>query len=104
MKKKIEKSVYFRDMTSLNCSSAGNPKKAFWVVCADGRTFWATTATNSSAGYAASNYASYYATIYKEIDGETWERTVEKVPRYADIEYHETKSGSVIVDYIRDAG
>ncbi len=102
MKKLKASKVYFTNVESRNCSYYGSPKYNADMVLPDGTVINGTTATNSSSAYGLRNYESYEAQICKEFEGKTWYRTETRVPRYADVEYHITKSGSVIFDYVTD--
>lgn len=65
-----------------NSSKCGNPKRYAVFETPDGREIAGTTATNAACGYGVSNY-----------DGGK---------RLANIEYHITRTGNIIFDFVRD--
>ena len=102
MKKTTAKKVYFRNVERVSTSYWGNPKYSAEMVLEDGTTIYGKTATDSSAGYGIRNYEAWQEQIYKEIEGETWYTTRERIREYATVTYHETRSGNIIFDYIED--
>ncbi len=102
-KKMVEvKKVFFRNVNGLTSSPSGNPRYEADMVLSDGSTIYGKTATDADAAYGFRKYAAYQAQIAKEFEGETWYRTIERVPCYADVKYHETANGNIIFDYVRD--
>ena len=102
MKKITAKKVFFRFVKHVSTSFAGNPKYEACMVLPNGDSVYGKTATDSSSAYGIKNYESYTGHISCDIDGETWYREVENIPRYADVTYHVTASGNIIFDYITD--
>lgn len=101
MKKITVNKVYFRNLECLNCSYYGNPKYVGEMVLPDGSTIYGKTATDANAAWGIRNYEAYQEQITREIDGETWYTTRERIKDYANVTYHETKSGNIIFDYIQ---
>lgn len=75
------------DSEALNCSQFGNPRTKLWLELADGSHVIAKTATDSVAGYCVGN----------------WEGSAARGLPWVVINYHITRGGSVIVDYIHDS-
>ena len=100
MKDKKLYNVIIREDEFLKLSPSGNPRARVWIETETGERFRMTTATDAACCYGISNYFPRWRREYKEIDGQTWYREFEEVPRRAYIAYHETKSGALIITYI----
>ena len=92
--------VFFRNIKGENSSREANPRYSFEIVQRDGTAISGTTATNAGCAYAVENYEGYPNRIEREIDGEIWFRDVWTASRLADVTYHVTRAGNVIVDFI----
>jgi hypothetical protein len=67
---------------SLNCSQYGNPKSYCKFETPDGEMIAGKTATDAACAYGIGNY--------------------DNGRRLATVEYHETRTGNIIFDYIYD--
>ena len=85
--KNITTAARLIDSEALNCSQYGNPRAKLWLELADGSHVVAKTATDAAAGYSVGNWR------HEKARGLPW----------AVIDYHVTRCGSVIVDYIHES-
>ena len=84
--KNITTAARLIDSEALNCSQYGNPRARLWLELADGSHVVAKTATDAACGYSVGN----------------WENAKRRGAPWALIDYHITRGGSVIVDYIHE--
>lgn len=82
--KNITTAARLIDLEWLNNSYYGNPRAKLWLELADGSHVIAKTATNAAAGYCVNN----------------WRNAKARGLPWGLIDYHITRGGSVIVDYI----
>lgn len=75
------------DSEALHLSQYGNPRAKLWLELEDGSHVIARTATDAAAGYCVDN----------------WRCAKARGLPWVVINYHITRGGSVIVDYIRDS-
>lgn len=104
MKKQKLSDVYFRHLEHVGTSYYGNPQYCFNVY-KNGEEILANAKTARDAGcaYGIRNYEAVMHQFYRgkgPEGGDLFERVLKLPSILADIEYHETKTGSIIVDYI----